>query len=665
MKNSNFEKNSQSLLFLGHNELGHEIWLGKDQITKHMFIAGSTGSGKTELLLNIASNSLSWGSGALIVDGKGDITFFSKLHAIAHALDRDDDLMLLNFSMSNVKEGVVSHTINPFARLSSDELCQIMGGLISPVSTRDSMWRERAVALLNIIIKTLVWKRDIKKVPMTVSKIEELLDLDRLASTYDEISADVQIDHTVLRELKIYLETLPGFSFEKDKQLTTTREQHGYLTMQLTRPLNLLSSSYGHILNDEHADIDINDVVLNRRTLFVMLPSLEKSSSEIENIGRLIVSLIKSMMAQVFKTPVEGGWNSVVKKRMTNAETPYLIILDEVGQYITDGMDTMAQQARSLNFGLIFSTQDFDSLQNSAPKLTQAILSNTNTKILMKAEYPNSHVMRQIHGLFSDEESKIIVNFQMKRSANRTAILDLLQFNHPTPLKREELAELLHKHNKEVSERMSEVSTFSLALMLKDFSPGDMLVIYGTDVIKGRAGYVELQEDEIEHQIKLEKFAHIENYGPKYSDQKANAFVLQVLRDARNWLKGCDKKQISEPWLNRYGFHHDVLNLANLLYIKTDKPNSLKVPVETIHVFHEYRFEGIFSKFIEEAAFGTQHDFSILKKKIVFPIRKLDLTEPGETNGSVDLLDNIIISTASIKSDDEFAFGWDDGEATS
>src|SRR5690606_23422330 len=131
---------------------------------------------------------------------------------------------------------------------------------------------------------------------------------------------------------------------------------------QWTRPVTLLAGSYGHVLDVEIPDIDIRDVVLNRRILTIMLPSLERSSSEIMNIGNLMVGMIKAMLGEALRTPIEGGWNTVVNKRITNAEYPFMILMDEVGQYLADGMGMLAQQARSLNIGLVFATQDFESL---------------------------------------------------------------------------------------------------------------------------------------------------------------------------------------------------------------------------------------------------------------------------------------------------------------
>ena len=97
----------------------------------------------------------------------------------------------------------------------------------------------------------------------------------------------------VAEQLQGYLVSLPGYSSNPKKlkkQETKTREQHGYITMQLTKAINDLTFNYGHIFGVEHGgDIDIFDVVLNRRILTVPLPALERSPDSLKMLGKLII----------------------------------------------------------------------------------------------------------------------------------------------------------------------------------------------------------------------------------------------------------------------------------------------------------------------------------------------------------------------------------------
>jgi hypothetical protein len=82
--------------------------------------------------------------------------------------------------------------------------------------------------------------------------------------------------------IKGYLDTLPGFrrhdAYDENGKLssrpggdtpqydtTTASQQHGYLAMQFTRSLQSLGDDYGYIFDTQAADVDMVDVVLNRR----------------------------------------------------------------------------------------------------------------------------------------------------------------------------------------------------------------------------------------------------------------------------------------------------------------------------------------------------------------------------------------------------------------
>ncbi len=80
---------------------------------------------------------------------------------------------------------------------------------------------------------------------------------------------------------------------KKGKQVSQVLEQHGFITMQLTRVFSSLADTYGHIIRTNLAEVDFKDVVLNRRILVVLLPALEKSPDELSNLGKVIIASLK------------------------------------------------------------------------------------------------------------------------------------------------------------------------------------------------------------------------------------------------------------------------------------------------------------------------------------------------------------------------------------
>jgi hypothetical protein len=561
-----FAKKKDSILFLGRDLGGKELWSTSSMVKTHMFVSGSTGSGKTEFLTNVMANVAAWGSGGVFIDGKGDLAFFSKVHALMTAAGREEDLLLVNFSPANTAAHgrMSSHTINPFSILGAEELSLIMTGMLGRV--HDPMWSGRAISLMNAIIYSLVWLRDRHGEPMTIGKVRSHLVLRNLIRLRERLKKDATTSPLVLGELDLYFDTLPGFQEEKGfKQGSTTLDQHGYLSMQWTRPVGMLASAYGHILDAEVPDVDIRDVVLNRRVLVILLPSLDRSTEDIRNIGALLVGMLKSMLGQALRSPVEGTWGEVVRRRITNSTYPFMMVMDEVGQYITDGMGMMAQQARSLNVGLVFATQDFDSLHHANARETEAILANTNVKVFMKAENPGAMQIRNVLSTFVDRRRFERQKIEDVLRSKTGMVTHKLMYEPREIDRKDSFVEMRHDQTwvqrmyalDETGHRHYETAEpDDLALMLRGFSAGDMMVTHGADVSLGRAGYVSLDHRTgREHEVRLQRFVHVSGYGKKviekHHSQAETDIVLGGLRDGISKIVNGDTDRVEYQKVTR------------------------------------------------------------------------------------------------------------------
>src|SRR5690606_27989631 len=193
----------------------------------------------------------------------------------------------------------------------------------------------------------------------------------------------------VLEPIKNYLKNLPGYDrSKKGKQGSQVLEQHGFITMQLTRVFGSLADTYGHIIRTNLAEVDLKDAVLNRRVLVVLLPALEKSPDELANLGKVIIASLKAMMAAGLGEGVEGSYREVIVRKPTNSPTPYVCIMDEYGYYAVPGFAVVPAQARSLGFSAIFAGQDLPAFQKASKEEAASIGANTNVKICMKMEDP-------------------------------------------------------------------------------------------------------------------------------------------------------------------------------------------------------------------------------------------------------------------------------------
>lgn len=403
---SNKPRKARGIYFFGNQlQTNQELWFGNEDMRTHALIFGSTGSGKTEALVSLAYNALVQGSGFIYVDGKGDNSLFAKVFSMVRSMGREDDLLLVNY-MTGAKDIIgpqkrrLSNTMNPFAIGSSSMLSQLVVSLMESGSQSGDgdMWKGRAINFVESLMKVLVAMRDAGHILLDANSIRNYFSLERVEAMVtdkvfirddqDPISIEGFPD-VVLEPLKNYLHNLPGYNkTKKGQQVSQVLEQHGYITMQLTRVFGSLADTYGHIMRTKLAEVDFKDVVLNRRILVVLLPALEKSPDELSALGKVIIASLKGMMAAGLGDAVEGEYRDLIQRKPTNAPTPYLCILDEYGYYAVKGFAVVPAQARSLGFSVIFAGQDLPAFQKASKEEALSIGANTNIKICMKLEDP-------------------------------------------------------------------------------------------------------------------------------------------------------------------------------------------------------------------------------------------------------------------------------------
>lgn len=388
------------ILYMGNTKnSSEEVWFNNSDARTHILYLGTTGAGKTEGLKSMVTNAMTWGSGFVYIDGKADTDLWSSLSSLVRRFGRDDDLLVLNYMTGNSDARAPSNTMNPFSSGSASYLTNMLVSLMPQAEGDNAMWKERAVSLISSLMPALTWKRDNQDIPLSVSTIRNYLELGSII----KLSRDEALPEKLRESIKGYLDTLPGYVDEafddngKEKAMgpgqpmvdtTTVRQQHGYLTMQFTRSLQSLGDDYGYIFDAAAADVDMVDVVLNRRILIVLIPALEKSGDEIANLGKIVAATIKGMMGSTLGATVEGESATVIENKPTHSATPFMTVFDEVGYYTAEGMAVMAAQARSLGFSLVFSAQDLPALQKRVKEESRSITGNCNIKIFGKLSDP-------------------------------------------------------------------------------------------------------------------------------------------------------------------------------------------------------------------------------------------------------------------------------------
>lgn len=390
----------EGILYLGNAEdSGEEVWFTNSDARTHILYLGTTGAGKTEGLKSMVTNTMAWGSGFVYVDGKADTDLWSSLSALVRRFGRDDDLLVLNYMTGNSDVKAPSNTMNPFSSGSASYLTNMLVSLMPDSEGDNAMWSERAISLVSAMMPVLTWKRDNQELALSVRVLRDNLSLNNVV----KLARDEVVPERLREGMRGYLDTLPGFvqdAWDDNGQVKkpegggpppdtqTASQQHGYLAMQFTRSLQSLGDDYGYIFDTQAADVDMVDVVLNRRILVVLIPALEKSGDEISNLGKIVAATMKGMMGSALGSTVEGSSETVIENKPTKSSTPFMTVFDEVGYYTAEGMAVMAAQARSLGFCLVFSGQDLPAMKKRVREEANSITANCNIKLFGKLEDP-------------------------------------------------------------------------------------------------------------------------------------------------------------------------------------------------------------------------------------------------------------------------------------
>ena len=366
-----------------------------------MTIPGTTGAGKTTAILSLLSNALMQGSGFVLVDGKGDRDLFGKVLAMARRFGREDDVRVLNFMVaSGLKD---SHTFNPFLTGNADAIRELLASQLGEQSPSDAngVFRERAVALIGTISPVLVWLRDHKGIPLNIEVIRFRSSCAGSGSLrcrrrrWSAIRTPVSSGRSTStaksrrrshgRCARIWASCRASIRRCRwtSRRATSHRSSTASRSSTSRRP-SQLAVSLGHIFRVESGDIDMRDIVLNRRILVVNLPALENSDATLAALGKLVVSSLRAMMAQLLGGSLEGAYTEADKPGM--GPSPFFVVLDELAYYATTGLDRMLAQGRSMNISFILGFQEVSGIWARLGEKTATLLGNANLTVAMRQQ---------------------------------------------------------------------------------------------------------------------------------------------------------------------------------------------------------------------------------------------------------------------------------------
>lgn len=399
-------RKADGIIHLGNaiEESNQELWIKKGDALTHELIIATTGSGKTYMLTGQSANYVGIGGGLIYADAKAAPDLAWGIAAIARRMGREDDFLVINYMTGNKAVGRASsdkstNTANPLATGSADSLVQIMSSLIPSPEGDNAVFGERALTMITAVLYGLVDLRDGGHIDLGVQTLRECVPLERV----EALAFDPRMrSETARNALMAYLRSLPNWKPPEERVQRNklgqpmkapdgkpilepiadeAGRQHGFSQMYFTRALSSLTDTYGHIYWGSLGEVDFIDVVRRRRILVIMLPALEKSLAELQNLGKINLAALRDAISTGLGGSLEGTRRAVLETLPTASPIPTKIICDEYGYMAVEGFAVVAAQARGLGFSVTWAGQDWAGIKRGSEKEAEQVWGNTNLKV--------------------------------------------------------------------------------------------------------------------------------------------------------------------------------------------------------------------------------------------------------------------------------------------
>lgn len=328
-------------------------------LQRHTAIIGQSGVGKTTLGEYLLWQQALRGGGFIFIDAKLDAATRDKLAFMMQMLGRGDDFYVLN-----VDQPHNSHTYNPILRGDSDEVASRLLNLLPSAenSPGADFYRQQAMYALTVLTGAL----------KSAKRRYHFQDLAILLQSDRALESLLRLP--IAQEARMTLEVFLNQFRKKDKNGTSidvnkVKEQLGGMSGRIAQ---FAQGKFGQVFNTYTPEIDLTDIVMNNKCLYVMLPTMGKDQAAL-NLGKMILSDLRTAVYNV------QGLRAELRPK-----PPYLIFADEMGSYVMQGIARLFEQARSAGICMIPAFQTFANLRAISPDFEDIIIGNTWTKVFFK-----------------------------------------------------------------------------------------------------------------------------------------------------------------------------------------------------------------------------------------------------------------------------------------
>lgn len=380
LENARYEPRQNIWLGVSENS-GREFGVPFEEMYTHVAFLGSTGTGKTNALYNVAYQIMEAGHGIAIVDPKGDDVYTLLRRVPEH---RREDLVYVDLAADYLEcehpdpdvDGTVPFQVGfnifntyhePGEPGFDQEIEWIVADMVELLAAGE-FWGNRMDRIAKNMIRSMARHEDeFTPIEMYYALINE-----DNRNRYGEI-VGTSVDDEDIMFLSGYAEVIAHQLDESDFDSLLGRLKD-WVEDPITR----------RVVAQKGANVTLGQIV-NEQKILIVNNDLPKEAKV------MVADAIKSGIW----TAVQERKESVEKRLMELAGVdnigaeyaPFYLAIDEAHSVFTnaDEIATMLKEARSKKLGLLLSTQQLRSLPDNA---ADAMIANCNTILSMKPNHP-------------------------------------------------------------------------------------------------------------------------------------------------------------------------------------------------------------------------------------------------------------------------------------
>lgn len=327
-------------------ETKHQKSLPSDKVLDtrsraHLFAIGTTGSGKTANILRYVENSIKNGQPTIIVDGKGG-TKEHDLATVAQKLVKKYGRKVYLVNQSDLSN---TAPYNPFGDLSATEVKDM---LVSMSEWESDHYKNLASRYWQIMLSIMI---DNNITPI-FENIILFSDPENFLRVLDELKTRGQIDD------ERYLKAVNIANSEAGKQAE----------ISISRSAVVYEGDGSKLFGDRFG-FNMRSAFKENAVVIVLLNEFSYGDFA-RSTGQLVLEDIKSLISRLLSGEYE--------------EQETLLVLEELGVYVNNGIEGLLNRSRSAGVKTIVSMQTTADVDKENPDLTRQIIGNCNDFMVMR-----------------------------------------------------------------------------------------------------------------------------------------------------------------------------------------------------------------------------------------------------------------------------------------